>query len=178
MATLYPVIRKATPTMLRRLQWLVAVTVAIALITVCLGCDGSVSVVKGEVLLDGEPLAGATVNFVPDGSGQPAIATTDEQGHFKLVTQAKGGVAAGNYRVVLTKVTGGTAMGRPPWIGRGAPTQSERDEWQRKLAEVKAQEREWVPERYRSTVSTPLKITVPADEKLRFELTSTPMTTR
>ena len=40
-----------------------------------IGCtEKSVYPVAGEVLLDGQPLEGATVAFQPEGPGQPALA--------------------------------------------------------------------------------------------------------
>lgn len=51
----------------------------------CLGCGrkADVASVEGTVTLDGQPLAGATVLFVPE-NGRPAGGTTDERGHYVL----------------------------------------------------------------------------------------------
>jgi hypothetical protein len=138
------------------------------------GCAPSIYPVEGVVLLDGEPLEGATVVFQPEGPGQPAVATTQADGGFKISTAAGKGAAPGDYAVTLTKVTGRQPDSMPPWIRReGAPaTAQERADWQRKKAEEKAQETEWIPAPYLKTSTTPFHFTVPVDGKLTLELSS------
>lgn len=65
------------------------------------GCSNLVPV-QGEVTLDGQPLAGAQVMFVPT-TGRPATGKTDAHGKFRLTTNhANDGVAAGEYTVTVT----------------------------------------------------------------------------
>jgi hypothetical protein len=63
--------------------------------------------VSGVVTLDGKPLSGATVVFVPTGttSGVGARGRTDATGTYKLKTRFGGeGTPAGEYRVVVAKL--------------------------------------------------------------------------
>ncbi|MBR4833545.1 MAG: carboxypeptidase regulatory-like domain-containing protein [Thermoguttaceae bacterium] len=59
--------------------------------------------VSGVVTLDGEPLAGASVKFVPlDGVGSESVGTTNEKGEYKLQTllgAADAGTTPGKYGV-------------------------------------------------------------------------------
>jgi hypothetical protein len=84
--------------------------IAIAAVSMIVGCGRSgpeVHYVEGVVLLDDEPLAGATVGFNPDGSGKPAFGNTDQKGVFKLTTTQGGGrdqgAALGSYVVLVSK---------------------------------------------------------------------------
>src|SRR2546423_1205426 len=58
------------------------------------GCGRQFVPVEGTVTLDGKPLAGATVAFVPEGPGQPASGFTDNEGVFRAGTLAKADGAA------------------------------------------------------------------------------------
>lgn len=61
--------------------------------------------VRGEVRFRGAPLAGATVTFHPMGGLPPSrtiVATTDEEGRFKLTYSKPGdGAPAGEYAVTI-----------------------------------------------------------------------------
>ncbi len=49
------------------------------------GCGSPATVVTGVVTMDGEPVAGASVQLYPvGGKGQPAGATTDDAGRFRV----------------------------------------------------------------------------------------------
>jgi hypothetical protein len=60
--------------------------------------------VEGRVLLDGVPLGGATVIFIPrTADGRRAQGETDREGHFVLTTfQADDGVLPGDYKITVT----------------------------------------------------------------------------
>lgn len=78
---------------------------------VCLGCGQPAGEptfpVTGVVTQTGEPLAGATVSFVPAPGGQGAVGTTDASGRYSLTTRVKDdGAIAGQYRVTITKYEG------------------------------------------------------------------------
>ena len=68
-----------------------------------LGCGGQrFGNVSGKVTLDGEPLAGATVEFSPEG-GSPAYGVTDEHGRYKLFFSSdQNGAPVGKHRVRIT----------------------------------------------------------------------------
>jgi hypothetical protein len=81
-------------------------------IVVLLGCAADVGPathsVSGTVTLNGAPTEGITVSFVPDGSGQNAVGTTDASGNYKLTTRKKDdGAVAGRYKVTFAKYEGG-----------------------------------------------------------------------
>lgn len=83
--------------------WIVLSAIAVS------GCGGSGLVnVKGAVTMDGQPIEGATVIFVPsDSKAGSGSAMTDASGHFSLTTRQEDGVAPGEYRVTITKKEGG-----------------------------------------------------------------------
>jgi hypothetical protein len=131
------------------------------------GCGGGPSFdfapVSGTVTMDGEPLSGAQVMFVPQAeSGQEAgpasMGTTDASGNFTLTSGDTDGAVVGNHQVMITTVSdeGGDA-------GEG--------ESDNIYAE---QAKEKVPARYNS--QTTLTFDVPADGSTaaNFELSSTP----
>ena len=65
--------------------------------------------VSGTVTVDGQPMAGASVMFMPQSTGQPGVGVTDEAGKFRLTTgSSQEGVLPGAYKVTVTlyKVTG------------------------------------------------------------------------
>jgi hypothetical protein len=74
------------------------------------GCGGaSISglvPVTGKVTLDGQPLSGAQVVFVPSGgTGRAASAATDASGVYSLVTNTDKGAMPGNYKVQVNYIT-------------------------------------------------------------------------
>ena len=80
--------------------------VLLVFVVVLMGCgDGSGTVpVKGKILLDGAPLPGASISFVPQGTGRQATGTTDDRGFFTLSTiDPKDGAMPGKYKVILSQ---------------------------------------------------------------------------
>ncbi len=86
----------------------------ITLMTFCLsflGCGDADSdqpelgLVNGIVSLDGEPLDGASVTFLPD-SGRQATATTDADGNYELIyIRTTKGCKLGHNKVVISTLT-------------------------------------------------------------------------
>jgi hypothetical protein len=59
---------------------------------------------SGVVLLDGQPVHGASVVFVPVSGNYSAFASTDSSGRFELKSfEAKEGAVPGSYQVQVTK---------------------------------------------------------------------------
>ena len=59
--------------------------------------------VSGTVTLDGNPIAGASVMFIPESGGRPATGVTDEEGEFTLSTFESGdGALPGKHAVTVT----------------------------------------------------------------------------
>jgi hypothetical protein len=135
------------------------------------GCGGvkplTVDVV---VTLDGEPLAGATVLFVPEEGtrGRPAHGLTDIDGSLQLTTppEEDDGVYPGAYRVVVTK----SGMISPP---EGDRSSEERARKHQARSEARARKTPRLPVIYNNQATTPLRCTVPAGRKVTLELHST-----
>lgn len=65
--------------------------------------------VSGQVLIDGEPVADASLQFIPAGT-RPARGQTDAQGRFTLTTFQEGdGCVPGEHRVVVVAITNPSA---------------------------------------------------------------------
>lgn len=120
---------------------------------VCLGCggDGLDRVpITGLVTMEGTPLAGASLYFVP-GEGTPgegAIGASDKEGYFKVISSRRddSGIPPGEYTVRVSRLVmpDGTAV--PP----DAPD-----------ADF-PESRESIPKPY-SGMNSPLKVTISAD---------------
>jgi len=131
-----------------------------------LGC-GQTSTVKGRVLLDGMPVAGATVLFMPDsdGQGRPASGTTDGEGYFDLTTFRRGdGALPGLYRIVVSKTE----------VAAAAPDEDHaskkraQDYLERHTGSKRA--RTLIPAIYSDADKTPLRCNVPARGLVTVEL--------
>lgn len=75
------------------------------------GCGGSpyekLLPAGGTITLDGDPLAGATVAFIPAKSNQPqpSYGYTDETGKYELKTpEGYLGISPGEYRIVISRI--------------------------------------------------------------------------
>ena len=156
----------------------VAALAAAAGLLLC-GCGGPNDpvTVKGVVTLDGVPVGGATVSFLPEREdGRPANALTESDGSFRLTTFKKGdGALRGAYRVVVTKLEPKVPDG-PRW------TEYWDDEHDKKKKPVQyygmvhdsalKPSKSLLPVLYRDAATTPLKCTVPPDTRLTLELKS------
>ncbi|MER3415419.1 MAG: hypothetical protein C4297_04290 [Gemmataceae bacterium] len=148
--------------MMRNIAWAVTASVVIGLAA---GCGGGASgakpaPVKGRILLDGKPLEGATVTFIPEsGKGQPASGRTDSQGQFVLTTHNTGdGAVPGSYKVTVRKelaIAGGEALD-PSKPG------PQYFEMMKKAGEQAKGAKSEVHPNYADPNKTPLKYTVPA----------------
>jgi hypothetical protein len=145
------------------------------------GCGGAASKpvkVEGILTLDGKPLPGAAISFMPIAQGtRPASGRSETDGSFRLTTFATDdGALPGEYKVVVTAPESDTS--RP----RGNPMQmSDKDKaafFMRMAPEVREKEeakkpKSTVPEVYTNMEKTPLRQIVPADGKVKLELRST-----
>ena len=130
--------------------------------------------VEGTVILDGKPLARATVYFGPIGDeGQVATALAGSDGVFRLTTINSGdGAVPGDYKVVVT-------ISEPPPDIEAAEGMT--------FAEMMAQYQKammarrknppkpppTIPEVYTNETTTPLRQRVPPDGPVIIELRST-----
>lgn len=79
--------------------------------------------VTGTVTLDGQPVAEAAVQFIPQAGGNPAQGVTDAAGNFKLTTFVDGdGALPGAHKVTVQKnrVTG--VVSNPDGLETGGAT--------------------------------------------------------
>jgi hypothetical protein len=135
------------------------------LLLLLVGCGKArTSPVEGVVLLDGKPLAGASVMFVPQGTGRDATGQTDASGQFAMSTfQPRDGVIPGSYKVVISPPTG---VADTAQYGSAEDAMSAAAKAPSKKAAAPA-----FPEKYTRPDQTPLTQEVPVKGKLRFELT-------
>jgi hypothetical protein len=123
------------------------------------GCDSSAEgpkthAVTGEVTLDGEPVAGAAVAFLPDASTPDAAAAqavTDDRGRFEVVTLfdqgriTRSGMTPGTYGVQITQL-------KPPPPSAG----------------LSQAPRNMLPKKYASPATSGLSATVVPDQQNHF----------
>jgi len=130
------------------------------------GCARSGTMtVEGVVLLDGKPVVGATVQFVPQGKGHDATGQTDNAGAFAMSTfKPRDGVLAGSYKVVISPAVG--AADTAPY-GSADDAMSAAAKAPPKKAPTAG-----FPQQYTRLDQTPLTQDVPVKGKLRFELKS------
>ena len=135
--------------------------------SVVTGCSKSGFVrVEGIVLLDNDPVAEATVLFIPEGgTGQPAHGMTDENGKFQLSTfKENDGALPGAYKVTVTKSV------PPPQPPEAEPGDSRSIVAHFKAIKEHKQEKSPLPAIYADVKTTPFHYTVPVDGKLVLEL--------
>jgi len=145
------------------IRW-AACAIGLAVWAGCGKSGPSVEMVQGIVLLDGAPLAGATIGFSPltPGVGLPASGASGADGGYRLTATRGGmpgrGTAVGDYAVTVTKTE---RISEPP---------SE----DRPVAPLKI--RHVVPEAYGSIATSGLKATVKKGvnkgDAFRFDLKS------
>jgi hypothetical protein len=86
----------------------------------CLGCGGSgpgLVPISGKVTLNGVPLEGATVVFVPDPSNREGLTSTsvsDAEGGYEASTEGRSGLVPGKYKVIVTKSPDDPSLKIPP----------------------------------------------------------------
>jgi hypothetical protein len=78
------------------------------LLSVAIGCRYKPDLpptaeVSGTVTLDGQPLSGAMIQFVPDAQkgtkGASGVAASDEKGHFDVTTAGVKGALVGSHKI-------------------------------------------------------------------------------
>lgn len=87
------------------------VLLALVACVVLPGCGADrppLGTVEGTVTIDGEPLTGVIVAFMPE-KGRPATALTDQMGHYRMqYTEGVAGTKVGPNFVVFSAPTTGT----------------------------------------------------------------------
>lgn len=129
------------------------------------GCGPArTSPVTGVVLLDGQPLANASIQFVPAEAGRDATGTTNERGEFTMSTfEPKDGVAPGSYKVVISPPAG--AVDPTKYASAGDAMSA--------AAQARPAAQSTFPKKYTNPTLTPFTQQVPiGKEPLKFELKS------
>jgi hypothetical protein len=149
------------------------------LLCAALGCGGADRPVRvqGTVTLDGQPVGGAAVQFVPEGgTARPAFAETQPDGTYKITTKDPGdGAVPGDYKVVIVWEPAPPPMFRS--AGEDGPT---RQQQQRAIEEYQAKQKKAgkgpvIPAVYGDPGKTPLRVKVPAPGgRVDFALSSKP----
>jgi len=114
-------------------------------------------------VLDGKPLAGASIQFVPQGKGHDATGETDKNGQFVMSTfQPRDGVQPGTYKVVIS----------PPPGAADTAKYASAEEAMAAAAKTTAKKESTpaFPQKYARPDQTPLMQEVPVKGKLKFEL--------
>ncbi len=151
---------------------------ALALV-VAPGCGREKAVkVEGVVTLDGTPLRGAMVQFVPIGSaGKPATGVTGDDGTFRLTTRSSNdGAMPGEYKVVITEIPESNDSSRsinpddPMAMQKAMKEHAERAKKERGQPPPKTKKN--IPANYTSEAKTPLKQVIPPDGPIKLELRS------
>ena len=173
----------------RTFGWLLAGCLALA------GCSGGSKLntvkVKGKVTYNGEPLAGATVNFLnQDPKGKPAGGKTNEQGEYTLTTmetlaKVVEGVLPGEYKVAIVKRKKTAAQEAQEKYGQLTPEEIEKLPQEDKMkmgmsqmaggmqaAQGQTESGSEIPEHYASTTDSGLSASVKAGQKdpINFDL--------
>ena len=144
------------------LFWLLGVACVAA------GCGGGPVAVRGRVLLDDVPVAGATVMLMPVDGGHPAHGPTDANGVFRLTTFKHGdGALPGQYKIVVTKTD---AIPPPPEAEPG-DVESIRNHY-KGLRATRDKRKPALPAVYADAARTPLRCTIPTDDELVVPLRS------
>jgi hypothetical protein len=137
------------------------------------GCGGKYKPVpvEGIVTLDGQPVPGATVLFVPeDAGGRSASAMSDSEGNFQLTTYHEGdGALAGKYRVVVTKTE---AIQAPPAQIQPGDGKSVIEHYRN--LKSRRNRKPQLPAVYASEDTTNLRCTVPHGGTVTLDLSSKP----
>ena len=150
---------------------------AVSMAVVC-GCSRgpAFQYVEGVVTLDGKPVEGAMVSFMPSGPGVAAAGTTDANGVYRLnpLTGREAGVGtiSGDYVVAVRKWTYADAGPMPDRSDKKAY-----DAWQARSLTLGQQEPKYdTPKAYGEAATSGLKVTVKKGrndgDAFRFDLKS------
>jgi len=113
--------------------------------------------------MDGKPVVGASIQFVPQGKGRDATGETDKGGQFVMSTyQPRDGVLPGSYKVVISPPTG-TADTAQYASAEEAMAAASKQGAKKDAAAV-------FPQKYARADQTPLTQEVPVKGKVKFEL--------
>ncbi len=167
-----------------RMSWTAVALVMLGVMMSVTGCGGgndsglNTVPVTGTVMMDGSPVEGAKVAFIPKEGGQGAVGMTDAQGKFSLMTvDPDDGAVPGSYTVTVFKSESAQSM----------PADADRANMSGEEARAYAQEvqknlisnrggagkvQDLLPEKYKSPATTDLtaEVTEGGENNFAFEL--------
>lgn len=144
-----------------------------------IGCGNSdrpsLANASGKVTLDGQPVAQATVTFVPVDGGRPSTAITDAQGQYTMNSfdDAQGAIV-GDHNVSVMKIDGPGAQlpeqADDPTAGGGDESATGENSLSPAIGEADGRQSQsdsdqinyLVPAKYMDATTSGLKISVPA----------------
>jgi hypothetical protein len=130
------------------------------------GCGAKPVKVTGTVTLNGQPVEGATVQFVPvNDGGRPAVGTTGADGGFSLTTiENHDGAMPGEYKVVITynpPVETAPAQNTEQGMKQATQAQSQAKRGKPKYV---------IPAAYTDPAKTPVRQSVPTDGPVKIDI--------
>jgi hypothetical protein len=143
----------------------------------CGGGPGKTAKVEGVLTLDGKPVPGVTIIFMPVAKdGRSASGRTDEDGNFRLTTYSTDdGALPGEYKVVVRYSEGSKeTVGSDP----SKFSDKEKADFFKKMSpkgreqDAAKKTRSPIPEVYGDADKTPLKQVVPPAGKVNLDLSS------
>ena len=138
--------------------------VGIALLPFLGGCSGGTGIrtspVTGTVTYKGQPVAGATISFIPDGGERPAAAISAAGGKYDLATLDLDGAMPGNYTVLVRKLD----------VAAGSTAPVSMEEALKLNSRPPAPPKELLPAKYGDVARSPLKFEVKAGQKNVIDL--------
>lgn len=151
---------------------------ALAGLLVGTGCGGAGKPVKTEgiITLDGKPVEGATVTFVPEAGGGPsASGITGSDGVFRLTTRNHNdGALPGDYKVTVEKKTADPTLNQDV-SGAAEPADAIKQQYgtyMKTAAKKSPSPKTQLPAVYADGNKTPLKYGVPHSGRIQIELRS------
>jgi hypothetical protein len=153
------------------------------------GCGERRVPVEGEVTLNGQPVARATVTFTSEDGSKVFSGLTDESGKFTLSGPAGPGAAPGSYKVTVVKYAPAVAAPINP-AEESDPSKMSKDyvSQMKKFADMKkggaagpmppmpgkaggsGSAQSELPEVYARLETTPLRVTIPSSGPIKLEL--------
>lgn len=139
--------------------WLGLTTIALVFLV---GCSEGVELapVSGVVTVDGQPVVGAGVTFIPVEGGRPAWATTDQTGRFELSTKGQyDGARIGEHVVTVVEALSPVSSGPEPADPGLASVFEGRPQSRKSI------EKTTIDSKYASRSTSDLRFTVLADKE-------------
>lgn len=112
--------------------------------------------VSGTVTLNGKPLEGAELTFVPDPTNTqvtPGADVTGPEGNYKAMYQARSGLAVGKYKVIVSKKAATQPL---PEVFKEDPS----------MASMAGMTKETLPAAYGDASKTSFSVEVPPEGKI------------